>query len=327
MNAAASTASQGAAPVERLPASMRFIQRDWLSCNQVVLFDDDDTATLIDSGYVKHASDTVERVRAVLDGRRLARLINTHLHSDHCGGNAAIAEAFGCPILVPQAEYPAAHAWDEDALTFRATGQRCPRFAVAGQVAPGERLTMGGLRWQALAAPGHHPHSLIFHCAEARLLISADALWRNGFGVIFPELSGQSGFDEQQAVLDLIRGLPVDRVLPGHGPVFNDVAAALAIADGRLAAMRGDARRNARNAIKVLVKFLLLDRERMPRSALTSLAGSARVLTDAAARVGLPGPEALDRAIDELAAQGQVRIEDGWVVDTTPQAAASGSAG
>lgn len=317
------SAPRDLAPVERLPASVRFIQRDWLSCNQIVLLDDDATATLIDSGYVKHAADTVERVRAALDGRRLARLINTHLHSDHCGGNAAIADAFGCPILVPQAEYPAAHAWDEDALTFRATGQRCPRFPVAGRIAPGERLTMGGLRWQALAAPGHHPHSLIFHCADARLLISADALWRNGFGVIFPELAGESGFDEQQAVQDLIRGLPIDLVLPGHGPVFDDVPAALAIADGRLAAMRGDARRNARNAIKVLIKFLLLDRERVPRSSLTPLAESARVFVDAAAQVGLPGREAIDRAVDELVAQGLATIEDGWVIDTEPRAAGS----
>ncbi|MFT4103478.1 MAG: MBL fold metallo-hydrolase [Burkholderiaceae bacterium] len=318
-----SIGSRGAAPVERLPASVRFIQRDWLSCNQIVLLDDDGGATLIDSGYVKHAADTVERVRAALDGRPLARLINTHLHSDHCGGNAAIADAFGCPIYVPQAEYAAASAWDEDALTFRATGQRCPRFAVAGRITPGQWLTMGGMRWRALAAPGHHPHSLIFHCADARLLISADALWRNGFGVIFPELSDESGFDEQRAVLDLIRALPVDLVLPGHGPVFDDVAAALAIADGRLAAMRGDARRNARSAIKVLVKFMLLDRERMPRSALGPLAESARIIADAAGQVGVPGREALERAVDELAAQGLARIEDGWILDAEPRASAS----
>jgi hypothetical protein len=28
------------------------------------------------------------------------------------------------------------------------------------------------------------------------LLLSADALWENGFGVIFPELDGESGFAE-----------------------------------------------------------------------------------------------------------------------------------
>jgi glyoxylase-like metal-dependent hydrolase (beta-lactamase superfamily II) len=45
---------------------------------------------------------------------------------------------------------------------------------------------MGDLDWQALAAPGHDPHALLLWCAEEGILISGDALWQNGFGVIFP---------------------------------------------------------------------------------------------------------------------------------------------
>ena len=45
----------------------------------------------------------------------------------------------------------------------------------------------------------------MLYCAEERVLISADALWENGFGVIFPELEGESGFAEEQAVLEADR--------------------------------------------------------------------------------------------------------------------------
>ena len=53
-----------------LPASLQVFERGWLSANNVLLFDGDE-ATLIDSGYVSHADQTVKLVRAALDGRSL----------------------------------------------------------------------------------------------------------------------------------------------------------------------------------------------------------------------------------------------------------------
>jgi hypothetical protein len=39
------------------------------------------------------------------------------------------------------------------------------------------------------------------------VLVSADALWERGFGVVFPELDGVDAFDEVSATLDLIAAL------------------------------------------------------------------------------------------------------------------------
>lgn len=317
----------------RLPDRLHVIERDWLSCNQVVFLDDGDDdgdddgagrpgATLIDSGYVKAAALTVALVRTVLErhggGRPLTRLINTHLHSDHCGGNAAVAAAFGCPIWVPAAEFDAVARWDETRLTFAGTGQRCDRFQARNALHPGARLRLGGSHWDVLAAPGHDPHSLILHCPEHRILISADALWENGFGVIFPELEGESGFAEQQAVLDLIATLEVDTVIPGHGRPFGDVAAALGRAQGRLDAMRADPARNARNAIRVLIKFLLLDRERVTVGTLTHDLRNASVVKHSAQLIGMDLPEALGWGIGELERQGQLRRDGDWLIDQNP---------
>ena len=72
-----------------LPASMQVLQRGWLSSNNILFTGGDQTA-LVDSGYLTHAAQTVALVRHGLQGRPLDRLINTHLHSDHCGGNAAL---------------------------------------------------------------------------------------------------------------------------------------------------------------------------------------------------------------------------------------------
>ena len=107
-----------------LPPGMHVIQRDWLSSNHV-LFVGGDNATLVDSGYVTHADTTLALVRRALGGKALDRVINTHLHSDHCGGNATLHRVFGCRIAVPVGSFEAACNWDESLLSFAATGQRC----------------------------------------------------------------------------------------------------------------------------------------------------------------------------------------------------------
>ena len=298
-----------------LPASMHFIERDWLSSNQLMLFDADG-ATLIDTGYGKHAALTVQLARHLLaryGGVPLRRIVNTHLHSDHCGGNAAIIAAFGCPVFVPAADADHVARWDLDGLSFRATHQRCDRFSAAGSVAPGDTLTMGEAQWTALAAPGHDPHSLIFHCAEHRLLISADALWENGFGVIFPELTGESGFAEQQAVLELIASLDVGLVIPGHGAMFGDVGAAIERAHARLRAFRADPSRNARNALKALLMFQMLDHERMRVDELKAHAELAPVLIDAARLIGQPLAQMVQASIDDLVARSLLRRAGEWI--------------
>src|SRR5690606_18077411 len=94
-------------PVNPLPPSLRFLERDWLSSNQVVGMDGDE-ATVVDTGYAKHAALTVELVGHVLaqSGARLTGVVNTHLHSDHCGGNRALVDAFDCAVTIPRASAP-----------------------------------------------------------------------------------------------------------------------------------------------------------------------------------------------------------------------------
>ena len=298
-----------------LPASMRVFERGWLSSNNVLFMDDvhETRTALVDTGYATHAPQTLALVRQALASERNERtldlIVNTHLHSDHCGGNALLQSNFVCETLIPQTEADAVREWDEDKLTFRATGQTCERFGFTGTIAPGATLQLGGLDWSLLGAPGHDPHSLMLYCAEERLLISADALWENGFGVIFPELEGESGFAEQRAVLDLIATLDVRAVIPGHGAPFTEVSKALDIAFSRIDYLRADPVRNAKNALKVLIVFKLMELRSMPLSELLSLVDNAGAMRAAANLLSDDRPGLVRKYLAELAASGVLRME------------------
>jgi glyoxylase-like metal-dependent hydrolase (beta-lactamase superfamily II) len=241
-------------------AGLTVFERGWLSSNNVLFAGDDaHGSTLVDSGYCTHADQTVALVRQALGSRPLERLINTHLHSDHCGGNRALQETFDCSIAVPAGEASKVDDWDEEALTYRATGQQCPRFIRTESIRAGDEVWCGRRRWQAIAAPGHDPESLVLYEPELQLLISADALWENGFGVVFPELEGVSAFDDVRATLDRLSTLPVRWVIPGHGSPFGDIVEAIDRAHRRLDTFVADPMRHAQHAAKVLVKFHLLE--------------------------------------------------------------------
>jgi glyoxylase-like metal-dependent hydrolase (beta-lactamase superfamily II) len=302
-------------PPPDLPSSMQVFERGWLSANNI-LFTGRDETTLVDTGYVTHAPQTLSLVGHALQGRRLDRIVNTHLHSDHCGGNAALQAAYGCRIAVPAAEADNIRDWHEDALSYRATGQQCARFSFDEVISPGDMLAMGDMQWQALAAPGHDPHALLFWCADEGILISGDALWQNGFGVIFPELAGEPGFDEVGATLDLIATLAPRLVVPGHGAPFADVGAALQRAHSRLAYLAADPLRNAENGIKVLLKFLLIERRAMPLSEVENLFETVPLLVLVRERF-LPRPpaELAQWAVKALVKAGAAQLQEGWLVD------------
>ncbi len=263
-----------------LPSDIHFVERGWLSSNNVLLTDEQESV-LIDTGYWSHAEQTQSLLQQVIGDKPLTRIVNTHLHSDHCGGNAHLQDNH--PHV--QTWVPPGHAnhvfdWDPAALTYTPTGQHCPQFVANGVITPGDVFSVAHREWQALAAPGHDPNSIILFCASESLLISADALWENGFGVVFPELEGIRAFQEVADTLDLIESLQVTTILPGHGKPFTDVDAALARARSKLAMYQADPEKHALYAAKVLLKFKLLEFQQVELTAFTTWAQSSSYLND-----------------------------------------------
>jgi len=299
-------------------AGLTVFERGWLSSNCVLFADPQrGPAVLIDSGYASHQEQTLALVRAALGGRRLERIVNTHLHSDHCGGNALLQQTYGCAIDVPVGERAKVDTWDEALLSFRDTGQQCPRFHCSGVLLPEQTIVLGGRKWRVIAAPGHDPESIVLYEPELRVLISADALWQNGFGVVFPEIEGVGAFDVVRTTLKRIAELPIDWVIPGHGAPFSDVPGALDRALTRLDSFVAAPARHTRHAAKVLIKFHLLEVRVKARPELMAWMQATRYmrLLHALDTAGVAFETWAGMLIDDLIRSGALRIENDRIFD------------
>lgn len=303
--------------MHQLPPDITVLERGWLSSNNI-LIQGSHTTALVDSGYATHAPQTVALVRAALGQRPLNLLVNTHLHSDHCGGNAALQAAW--PALrtaIPPGLARHVRDWDAEALTYAPTGQSCPPFTYDTLLEPGTDIRLGDRLWQVHAAPGHDTHSVILFDPAERILISADALWERGFGVVFPELEGDDAFDELGETIDLIESLAPALVIPGHGRLFTDVPEAIAFARTRLQGFVADPARHTRHAAKVLLKFRLLEVQRQPLADFVAWAVATPYFAVMARSQG-PGADLavwLGELVAELVRAGAVAVDDGVIVN------------
>lgn len=307
------TRSANTATSPTLPAGVVLFERGWLSSNNILIVTPH-SCTLIDSGYATHAEQTMLLVDSVVGDRPLQRLINTHLHSDHCGGNAALQARYpAMETWIPPGQSEDVALWNQDALSYQVTGQQCPRFGFSKLLMPGSDIEIGEKHWQVHAAPGHDPDAVLLFEPEDRLLISADALWNNGFGVVFPEIDGIDAFDSVQETLDLIERLDAALVIPGHGPAFTDVGPALERARRRLAQFRREPAQHSRYAAKALLKFKLLEMQSMPLHELEDWMLATKVMQHIHERHpnGLNYKNWASGVVHDLVASGAARVQNG----------------
>lgn len=293
-----------AATLDHLGAQV--LVRGWLSANNIV-FHHGGQGQMVDTGYISHADQTLALVDRALAGRPLAEVVNTHLHSDHCGGNAALADRWpGLRITVPAASRSKLLPWDDSQLSYRETGQRCAPFVPHAFLADGDTVQLGGRPWQVHAAPGHDPDAVLLFEPETATLISGDALWQQRLAIIFPELDDVPGFDDAARVLDRIAQLQPRLVLPGHGEPFTDVDAALTASRQRLAAFQAAPLKHRAHAARSLVVYHMLEHRRRPRQALVDWIASTPIFLKALQCMGdaARAQQAAAATVDRLLADG-----------------------
>lgn len=215
-----------------LPSWLHFFQRPFPSANMVLI--QGTRPLLIDSGYGSDIDATEDLVRSAgTPPETLALIANTHYHSDHVGGNAALQERYRVPI--------AAHAWDTS-LINRRDPEACSAVWLDQPIEPytitvalhdGDVIETGSTKVQVVHTPGHTLGHVSFYLPDERILICGDAVHRDDVAWLNQFREGVGALDRAIDSLDRLAALPARWACSGHGAAFTDVASAIARARAR----------------------------------------------------------------------------------------------
>ncbi|SFG06706.1 Glyoxylase, beta-lactamase superfamily II [Planifilum fulgidum] len=206
--------------------------------------------TLIDAGLNCEEDWALwEQTRKEMGWRwdEVEKIVLTHYHPDHYGLAGKLQQVTGAPVLMSRTDAEQARFfWDEGSdapevladlyarhglsedWTSRIPGHlRDFRKWVEPHPEPtfiqgGETIRLGDREYRILHTPGHADGHLSFYDPERKWLIGGDFLLPK----ITPNISLWPGCDPNPlksylTTLDKMESLPVKRVFPAHGPVFD----------------------------------------------------------------------------------------------------------
>ncbi|MGH2760079.1 MAG: MBL fold metallo-hydrolase [Actinomycetota bacterium] len=146
----------------------------------------------------------IERVAREAGNRGKAKLILlTHMHIDHIGGVAPLAEQMGLPVAA-----------------FIGSGAQF----VTQVLTDGEEIALGDITLRAVHTPGHASSHLCYYLEQDRSLFAGDVVAGFGTTVIAPP---DGNMRDYLASLERLGSLDIERIYPGHGPVIEDGPAKL----------------------------------------------------------------------------------------------------
>ncbi|HET7817279.1 MAG TPA: MBL fold metallo-hydrolase [Sphingomicrobium sp.] len=152
----------------------------------------------------------VEALVRAIAGRRIAAILCTHTHRDHCPAARPLARLTGAPVvgcapLVLETAGPRAdEAFDRD-------------YAPDRVLADGEAVAVDGGELVAVATPGHTSNHLCFAYGDA--LFSGDHVMGWSTTVVFPPDGDMAAY---MASLDKLRRRDDRIYYPAHGPAVTE---------------------------------------------------------------------------------------------------------
>lgn len=174
----------------------------------------DQTLVLIDPGPALPAHEAA--LIAAIGGRKVAAVLVTHAHRDHCDLAPALARRLGAPILA--AALPHGGPAPQGPPGTEVDGDFRPDQALQD----GQELRFGDLQLTALHTPGHLGGHFCFALGD--VLFSGDHVMGWSTSVVFPPEGDMAAY---RASLARLAQRTWARMLPGHGAEITDPGARL----------------------------------------------------------------------------------------------------
>jgi hydroxyacylglutathione hydrolase len=174
--------------------------------------------TVIDSGTGFNFTRLRDILRALkTEMKDVKRVINTHGHFDHIGGNgyflnAEVAIHGSDAGILEKADMELSNAGFFDG---RLSPRKPDRI-----LKEGDRLTPDRLDLEVIHTPGHSAGSICLYDRKRKILFSGDTVFSDGVGRT--DLPGGDPKAMEESLSRLLK-LDVEKILPGHGdPVLKD---------------------------------------------------------------------------------------------------------
>jgi hydroxyacylglutathione hydrolase len=140
-------------------------------------------------------------------GLNIVQVLNTHHHSDHCNGNAALKSEWGCTIV---------------------SGDKKRTPHCDKSVGEGDKLELGDLSIKVITVPGHTRTHVAYYGESLKALFTGDTLFSCGCGRLFEGTAA-----DLHGSLQKLARLPADTlVYSGHDYTLDNIRFALTIEPG-----------------------------------------------------------------------------------------------
>lgn len=302
---------------DRLPTWVQFELRPFPDSNLLLLPGPE--PAMVDSGFVGNADRTREWAQAH-GGGRVATVVNTHWHSDHVGGNAAL-QAVGAQIAASAPDAEAVRRRDPGCCLAEYLDQPIAPYTVDRSLDDGDTLRLGETEWQVVRTPGHTPGHLCLWQPDERLLAVGDALSDYDVGWVSTALDGPDAAAVAKKSLERLDALHPRVILPAHGPIPDDAAASLAHAHRRAQRLVDDPQGAVWYGARRVFAYALVIRGGLPLDEVEDYLLARAWLADAADQLGRPVVDVADELVTTLRSSGAVVEQDGRLRASTDHAA------
>jgi hydroxyacylglutathione hydrolase len=156
-----------------------------------------------------------ERILAEVErqGLTIRYVLDTHAHFDHTDANGAVVAATGATLALHPGDLPLLKA-SGGATFFGLQAETSPPPDL--ELADGDELAVGNLRFRVLHTPGHTPGHVCFYEESDGVLFDGDVLFYRGVGRT--DLPGGSWPQLMDSIQRVLFALPDETaVYSGHG--------------------------------------------------------------------------------------------------------------
>ncbi|MEU3692881.1 MBL fold metallo-hydrolase [Streptomyces narbonensis] len=305
-------------PTPALPSWLTWWQRPFPDANTLLL--PGQRPALVDTGFVGHAEETTAWARA--HAGNIALVVNTHWHSDHVGGNALL-QARGAAIAAGTPEADAIARRDPGCCAAEYLDQPVAAYTVDVPLDDGQVLRLGDADWEVVRTPGHTPGHLALWQPDERLLVVGDALSDYDVGWVNLALDGPDAAATALASLKRMADLDPRVILPSHGPIPTDPAAASAAALRRAQRLVDDPAGAIWYGARRILAFALMIREGISTDEIEPYLHARAWLTDAARLLDVNPEDLATELVTGMLGSGAIVLRDGRLhaaADHTPVA-------